>query len=117
MAISRVVGAGLGMAIVLFSGAGLASAEQGAGDPSAGVIEKLSWLAGCWEQKDAQRHVEEQWMAPRGGTMLGMGRTVVIYRRQADGSLLARIEGERDGRTSGIDFPMKRAACDRDKAR
>ena len=35
----------------------------------------------------------------------------IIYRRQADGSLLARIEGERGGELRGIDFPMKRADC------
>ncbi|MEW6209595.1 MAG: DUF6265 family protein [Acidobacteriota bacterium] len=36
----------------------------------------------------------------------------VIYRRQADGSLLARIEGEREGKQSGIDFPFTRVKCD-----
>lgn len=36
----------------------------------------------------------------------------VIYRQQPDGSLVARIEGERDGKKRGIDFPFKRAKCD-----
>lgn len=35
----------------------------------------------------------------------------VVYRRQADGSLLARIEGERGGTMQGVDFPMRRATC------
>ena len=39
-------------------------------------IERLAWLQGCWESSSSQRTVEEQWMAPRGGIMLGMGRTV-----------------------------------------
>ncbi|MCA1662513.1 MAG: DUF6265 family protein [Novosphingobium sp.] len=33
------------------------------------------WLAGCWEQRDGERWVEECWMAPRGDIMLGAGRS------------------------------------------
>jgi uncharacterized protein DUF6265 len=36
----------------------------------------------------------------------------VIYRRQQDGSLLARIEGTVNGKDRAIDFPFKRARCD-----
>ena len=39
-------------------------------------IQRVAWLQGCWESSSAGRTVEEQWMAPRGGSMLGMGRTV-----------------------------------------
>src|SRR5829696_103049 len=39
-------------------------------------IAPVSWLAGCLEMRSANRVVEEQRMAERGGTMLGMGRTV-----------------------------------------
>ena len=39
-------------------------------------IATVSWLAGCLEMRGANRVVEEQRMAERGGTMLGMGRTV-----------------------------------------
>lgn len=38
-------------------------------------LERLGWLTGCWEQRTKARLVQEQWMEPRGGTMLGMGRT------------------------------------------
>jgi len=135
--------------------------------PEGASIQKLSWLAGCWEGGQGELRIEEQWMAPRGGAMLGMGRTVkgerlveyeamiireeparltftakpsgqqeasfgsieltdasvvfenqahdfpqrVIYRRQGDGSLLARIEGTQNGKLSGVDFPMRRAVC------
>jgi hypothetical protein len=34
-----------------------------------------AWMAGCWEQRSGTRLVEEHWLAPRGGMMLGMGRT------------------------------------------
>ncbi|MFN0108401.1 MAG: DUF6265 family protein [Blastocatellia bacterium] len=36
----------------------------------------------------------------------------VIYGKQPDGSLLARIEGEMQGKLRGIDFPFKRAKCE-----
>lgn len=39
-------------------------------------IDQVAWLAGCWERGSGNRIVEEQWMRPRGGTMLGMARTV-----------------------------------------
>lgn len=39
-------------------------------------ITQLRWLAGCWEQRTATRTTQEQWMAPDGGTMYGVSRTV-----------------------------------------
>jgi len=36
---------------------------------------RLAWLAGCWNNVRGGRTVEEQWMTPRGGVLLGMGRT------------------------------------------
>lgn len=49
----------------------------GAGTPLAAQrpTEALHWLAGCWQLRDGARLVEEQWQAPRGGTLLGMSRT------------------------------------------
>ena len=44
--------------------------------PQDSPVLRLSWLAGCWESERGDRRMEEQWMAPRGGTMLGMSRTV-----------------------------------------
>ena len=43
--------------------------------PTARVTE-VAWLAGCCEQAAGPRLVEEQWTRPRGGLMLGVGRTV-----------------------------------------
>jgi len=41
------------------------------------VVGRLGWIAGCWQQAGANgRLVEEQWMTPRGNTMMGMSRTV-----------------------------------------
>ena len=38
-------------------------------------MSRTAWLAGCWELRSGTRLVEEQWMAPRAGIMLGMSRT------------------------------------------
>ena len=46
---------------------------------------KLGWLQGCWAMVNQERAVEEQWMAPRGKTMIGTSRTV-------DGSNLVGYE-------------------------
>ena len=40
------------------------------------TIQQVAWLQGCWQMDAGARVVEEQWMAPRGGVMLSMGRTV-----------------------------------------
>jgi hypothetical protein len=40
------------------------------------LIDRAGFLQGCWERRAGNRQVEEQWMKPRGGTMLGMARTV-----------------------------------------
>lgn len=38
-------------------------------------VAGLDWLGGHWVQEDAGRWVEEAWMAPRGGMMIGSART------------------------------------------
>lgn len=142
---------------------GSAAAPAQSGAP----IDNLAWLAGCWSGGSGERRFDEQWMAPRANTMLGMGRTLqggalgsyefmairdeggglvfiaqpsgqkqasflavslsetgivfenrahdfpqrVSYQRQADGSLLARIEGVSKGQARAVDFPMRRVAC------
>lgn len=43
------------------------------GEPS---LEALSWLAGCWENLPGERVSEECWMAPRGGVILGLNRSL-----------------------------------------
>ena len=53
----------------------LALAGTSASAASPGV-EALAWLTGCWSRLDAETGSGEQWMAPAGGTMLGVSRTV-----------------------------------------
>ncbi len=50
------------------------SIAQTAGDNSSAIMPH--WLAGCWEVSTGELVIEEQWMAVRGGTMIGMSRTV-----------------------------------------
>jgi hypothetical protein len=129
--------------------------------------QRLGWIAGCWERSGGATIVEEQWMRPRGGAMLGVSRTTrrdtvveyeqlrifdrggrtvyaampsgqapaefetsvtsdtavtfenpahdfpqrIIYRKRGADSLIARIEGLRNGTVRGVDFPYKRVAC------
>jgi hypothetical protein len=58
-------------------------------------VAQVSWLTGCWTLSSGDRVVEEQWMAPRGGTMLGMGRTVRGDRLIEYEVVVIRTEGER----------------------
>jgi Domain of unknown function (DUF6265) len=46
-----------------------------ASDGRAAGIDRVAWLAGCWRGGADGRVIDEQWMAPRAGLMLGMGRT------------------------------------------
>ncbi|SER11945.1 DUF6265 family protein [Sphingobium sp. YR768] len=59
--------------------------------------ELPDWLTGEWQQQNGDRWSEEVWTLPRGGTMIGVGRTgrgeslrsweVMRIVRAADGSL------------------------------
>jgi hypothetical protein len=39
-------------------------------------VEELHWFAGCWERNVDALVIEEQWLRPRGGTLLGVNRTI-----------------------------------------
>jgi hypothetical protein len=58
-------------------------------------VDRLAWMTGCWETKSPQGTVEEHWLAPRGQTMLGLGRTV------------------REGRTTEYEFVVLEKRDDR----
>jgi hypothetical protein len=67
------------------------------------ALEPAVWLAGCWAavSPDGRNAAEEQWMAPRGGLMVGMSRTV------RDGTARGRGTGLPGGplRTDGHGLP------------
>jgi uncharacterized protein DUF6265 len=130
------------------------------------TLQDFAWLAGHWRIEHADRLVDEHWMAPSAGLMMGMARNVqagkvleyeftllrqepngdilyiaspskqsqtafkltslrngqavfenpqhdfptkIVYGLQADGSLLAAIEGPgRDGKPRRVEYPYKR---------
>jgi len=43
----------------------------------AASISDIEWLAGCWSSRGGEAGSEEHWLAPAGGSMLGVGRTIV----------------------------------------
>jgi len=50
----------------------VSTGAQAQADPLAPV----AWLAGCWVQQGREAGSVEHWMAPAGGVMLGMARTL-----------------------------------------
>src|SRR5262249_26575711 len=86
----------------------------GAQTSSAVRIRTLAWMSGCWARATPSRMVEEQWMAPRAGMMLGMGRTtrgdsaVVEYEHtriaERDGKLIYHAEpsGQKPADFAGV---------------
>ncbi len=60
------------------------------------AIDRLAWLAGCWEQQRGETLTQEQWMTPKGGTMMGVNRTVARGKTVAYEFL--RIEERSGGR-------------------
>lgn len=57
-----------------------AARARQAGPPDVGALD---WLAGCWQGGDAVQVIEEHWMPPRGGTLLGVSRTITTDRTTA----------------------------------
>ena len=149
--------------VVVWLGAGAAAAE-----PAASRIGDFAFMAGCWQGGDAQSAVEEVWMRPGGGAMMGTSRVVaggkavfsefvevaekptglvmtvalgigkpgvsftripagadevvfenpthdfpqrIRYRKVAEGSVMARIEGVEKGQAKGEDYPLRKVAC------
>lgn len=39
-------------------------------------LSAVSWLSGCWVASSGDNRTDEVWMAPRGGLMVGMSRSV-----------------------------------------
>jgi AraC-like DNA-binding protein len=77
--------------VVLLSGAQKPNTEEPA-DP----LESLRWLAGHWALEQDSQYAEELWLPPRGGVMLGVGRTTVVGQAKASFEYL-RIESRLDG--------------------
>lgn len=107
----------------------LAACPLAQADPLASV----AWLAGCWAQQGREAGSVEQWMAPAGGVMLGMARTLkngrvvefefmqlragadgqLVYVAQPQGRpptefrLLSQADGQAQFENPGHDFPQR----------
>jgi hypothetical protein len=60
-----------------------AAVPAGSTASSADPIAALGWMSGHWCMERGDERIEEQWLAPRGGLLLGMGRTVKHGKAQA----------------------------------
>ena len=65
-------------------------------------VDDLAWMAGCWRLQAGNRIIDEIWMPPNGGLMLGMSRTVVAGEASAHELMQIR---ERQGRVVFIAAP------------
>lgn len=81
--------------------------------PAQTSIDQVSWLQGCWRLTAEGRTVDEQWMAPSGGAMMAISRTVqggtlaeyeFVVLREREGTLvyIAHPSGQLGGA-----FPLK----------
>lgn len=79
----------------------------------------LDWLAGCWEVRREGLVIQEHWMPPLGGLMLGVGRTVI--RDTVRSYEYVRIESldtepiyvaDPYSQRRSVDFPMARISCE-----
>jgi hypothetical protein len=71
------------------------------------ALDRAAWLAGCWRADNAEPGSGEQWLAPAGGTMLGVGRTV--RRGVTQGYEFMQIRPGADGRLVFAAQPQGRA--------
>jgi hypothetical protein len=85
--------------------ASLLLAAPATGDPVADPvpIERLAWLAGCWQAVGGEPGSGEQWTRPAGDTLLGTSRTVRGGRTVA--WEFVRVERLADGRLAYVALP------------
>ena len=95
-------------------------------------VDALGWISGCWAFADGDLIVEEAWLGPRGGLMMGVSRTVrrgsvvaterieiatdsagVVYRAWPSGQAPAQFRATSVSETEAIfedpthDFPQR----------
>ena len=53
-----------------------ALSQAATAEDAAVSIAQAGWLAGCWRMDVDGHQMDEQWMEPAGGAMLGMNRSL-----------------------------------------
>ena len=76
-------------ALLLVAGIECAAAQTQSG------IERAAWLEGCWESAAPGRTVEESWLPAKGGSMIGVGRTIRDGKTTSYEMVVLREHGER----------------------
>jgi hypothetical protein len=77
---------------------GLLSVRALAAPPPRGpALDGLAFLGGSWATLPGSSRVEEQWLCPAGGTMIGMGRTTDAAGAKTLSFEFLRIEARADG--------------------
>jgi len=66
----------IGAFLVALACGGLGMLAAGAREAPSEGITSLAWLAGHWRSESDGSIVEELWLPPRGGILLGLNRTV-----------------------------------------
>jgi hypothetical protein len=80
-------------------------------------VEQLAWMAGCWREESGGRVADEIWMAPAGGVMLGMNRTIAGGRAASTEFMQIREDAGRivfQAKPSGqaeASFPLLKSAA------
>jgi hypothetical protein len=59
------------------------------------LLDRVAWMQGCWEMSTSERTVEEVWLAPKGGSMMGISRTVQGNAMTGYELILLRDNGDR----------------------
>jgi len=70
------------------------------------TVDQFTWLTGCWTMTRGESVVEEQWLKPLGGTLMGISRTVKGGRTVEHEFLQIR---EVDGRIAYVAKPSGQA--------
>ena len=73
----------------------LTIAAQNSSAQGASGIQRAAWLQGCWELVSPTRSLEESWTAARGGSMIGVSRTIRNGKTTAYEMIVLREEGTR----------------------
>ena len=74
-----------------FAALGFAALFASAQSPKANDVTQLAWFAGCWQISRGDQVIDEQWMTPRAGVMLGMSRIVRAGRTTATEFVTLRV--------------------------
>lgn len=65
-------------------------------EPVKGSVDAFDWMVGCWQAQSARdgSTINETWLSPRGGTLMGIGQTYLDGKTPAWEAMRMYNEGE-----------------------